>query len=537
MDLIDSGGYCQEVTFETYGADRNGNRISGGFGYNGIIDLATIKINRVKGVITCNVENESLSYIVKKYKSLKVPINLSGLTLNGETLANIGQTFTMGWPVSKDVTAEYVSNVFQYVLSYISDNRIDFVSDWFTTQDFSLKKMTATYAGLPTIGDVENVTYTNFYGNTVNLAVSYSTTNRVNGHLTYLTCLMAFRGISKNYNHNQILQIGLLGGDPDPELAMYDICDFNFTSDRAISVTTDETFSDGGANVAIVTGGRLKDKEIDPTLSFEDLFRNEDGIFNLQCVFYMEGGRAKIRVEPEGYFYQQTALLSLDDINDMRDESADDILYKAFNIDMQVEDMELNITSICSNDFCDVAFATPTFYNRSYSFDGCGDKERDVSIKFKTLNVSQYANMNEKDIFQFETAPAGLTDGLLVRYNTRSLTPRISQFPIWYQQLTSLHAMPALIMKRHLGIAGVNAMLAGQPIEFDNAFQLKRKVTFKAPLTGTQLLSILATPYYYFDIQVPNADGTGKTLIKNGYIKKLEYPIVSGIASFELYTS
>jgi hypothetical protein len=539
--LIDSDGYCREVSFELYEVDHNGHRIIDGLGYKGIIDLSQVVINRRLPSIKASIENESLSYLLKKYRNLKVPINQTGATLNGETLADIGQSIFFQWPISITAQAEYVGNIMEYLISYISDNRIDFVSDWFTTQNFYLKKIRVTYAADATLNEVENITYTNIYGETVNVSITYvlaqyQAWQRFMAHsLCFQTPGVLFKRFDE-YNHKQLLQIQEMGTGTALEVPIYDLHDFEFTTDRASTITVLQEFSDGGANCAMVIGANIKGNEQEMVLSFEDIFKVEDGTFNLMCVFTIESGRAKIRIEPESYFYQNTALITLSDIDIIEEKTASDLIYKTFNISAKVNDAPGEVVTMGSGTFGVGTFKIPIKPERSLIFEGCGEKDKNIDINVLCYNASQFAGFSEKDIFLFESSPAGLD--FQVKYNTQSVdTVGGLSYQIIMSQICTLHALPILIAKRHLGVAGINALYAGDRISSNNIFQLQREVKFNAPITLTQLKQILATPYYFFDIEIPNANGGHHTFIKRGYIKKMSYGITTGIANFELYTA
>lgn len=550
---LQTTGFCGEVSFEVIECFPDGGRVPDGFSFQGAIDMATVTLRRSKGEVQANIENINLSYLINKYKDLRITINQTGETLNGETLTDIMRSFSWDIPVMASVKGEYVKNLIAYIISYISDNRITFLSDHFQTNSFRPKKVNVQYTASVAMNDTEDVTYTNIYGDTISKTITYtpagytSATAAAAPFQYRITQLCYNRERSSNfsdplvldkpangYNYVEIPHVGDIdagyshspSGPSTDTISLYAPYDLQFTSDVAAAVTVVNGFTDGAANLALTTGSYLSGDDERMVISFSDLFKMCDSIHNLQVIYTVADGQPTIRIEPEPYFYDEQQSVEVDHVQHIEERAASDLTYKSLSLRYNVSDVHEDTAwwPVGPN------YRVPFVYDKSFTFSGCGTVDRVLDIKPLVFNISQYAGFSPNDQFLFDCAVG--SDAAQIAVVTQAhdrVEAGITSHDIESYAYFTPSALPILVLKRHLGVTGINAFNAGEEVEIDNPQLIKRLNNLQATICWSKMKDIIDNAYKYITIKSP-------CLTIEGYIKKIEYTVASGDAKFELYS-
>lgn len=522
-DQIDLNNFCGEIDFEVV-EHANGSKTAGGFSYSGIIDLSNVSLNRSQCKAKASIEDNSLAWLVKKYKDLKIVINAQELTLNGEALAKIGVLLTPAYSYVPGVTAlaaAYYSDAIQYLLDYITDNRITLTSGLLETDEFKPHYTTLTFTALGG-ADTSVITYKNFYGE----LITWSTT----GVKTAPVHAREFT-VDNNYNlptdgntkQEDFSELVFIRHDVNGVTGVVEVVtlwDPEFTLNGFVSQVVTDNYADGAANVAYTTPFNIQTAAaLDATdglygeLSFLDLYNEIRKTWCAEMSIKKVAGVNSCLIEKRVDFMNTlNTSLTITDVDSIEETIADDLLTKAFNYSQKSENEPFYV-----------------FKKVSYSFNNCGIKDYLCDLQF------YYGDHIHKQIISEQ-----LTDLSILPFRVISPTQQAGVIATEYQAsgnilyqdrfLIGEFATHPLVVKRHLEVVQASATAAGKTITNENSLNIKKLNTFNYPLCWSEMKSMVDTPDYYINVSTDS-------LIKKTYIKKVEYKVLTGATKFQLYSS
>lgn len=130
ISKINSDSFCEQIVCEIFSTCETDYLI-----FSGIIFLNDCEVNERACTVKCKVSDRSFFAMVNNNKNIKTALN-SGKTKNGEDIPNVVNFDLDVHSVNGDVykytiNACRVYEAFKYMISFVSDNKLDFVSDTF----------------------------------------------------------------------------------------------------------------------------------------------------------------------------------------------------------------------------------------------------------------------------------------------------------------------------------------------------------------------------------------------------------------------
>jgi len=154
--LINSESFCEQIICEMFSDCVNEYLI-----FSGIIFLNDCEVNERTCTVKCKVSDRSFFSMVNNNKNIKTSIN-SARTKNGLDLANTVTYVVDVYGVNAN-TYKYsidtcrVYEAFKYFISFMSDNKLDFVSDTFYSGEW--KELTITHGFRMRNGNLSSFDY------------------------------------------------------------------------------------------------------------------------------------------------------------------------------------------------------------------------------------------------------------------------------------------------------------------------------------------------------------------------------------------
>lgn len=520
LSQVDDNGYCGTVTFAVR-EQVNGYDDPTLFRFNGIIDISNIKIDRTKCTAETAIEDDTLGQLLSKHKGLKVSINEDTKTLNGETLAVVGTNITFDLPILMTKKGIYVKHLIQYLLSYISDNRITFVSDWFQTKYLQQQWTDVVCSSVGGAG-TEIGTATTFYDPDTYVELWNYAHAGILSAFDYgrdvvrpYSCYLWFPGVGGTeslYGNflNRIYGAYFYENNHPEKVRITNFCDFDLTATNA-TVTVSQTFQDGASNAVITTGAWLQDKNEYPQISFGELMDELNKLYNLELRMTKTLTGYECRIEPQSYWVSDVSSFTVSEISNVTESVADDVIFRNIEYENGYDDPEY------------------LFNGGSWTMNNCGVNDKSLSLKFKYgINaITQYSSLSNNDILYFETVPG--TDNAAYYYMTKINNPIAGHLPGNFPTM-SASALNLLVIKRNLGFSYVSATRAGKTITVNSEQKIKRKNLFQSPLCWADMSSYLSSPTTYINFTNDNIG------LRKGYLKKIEYDVRTNMAKFELYS-
>lgn len=132
-DKIQNDSFCESIPCEIFSTCDKVDYLI----FSGAILLTDCEINERTCTVKCKVVDKSFFAKINNNKNIKTSLN-SGKTKNGDTLANIQQYNVDVYGVNSNtfkftVECSRIWSAFDYLISFMSDNTIDFKSDAFAT--------------------------------------------------------------------------------------------------------------------------------------------------------------------------------------------------------------------------------------------------------------------------------------------------------------------------------------------------------------------------------------------------------------------
>lgn len=520
LSIINTVGFCSTPSISITEMDSSTSVTLNGFSFTGLVVLSTAVLDRSRCTIKAGLQDNSLSGVLLQKKTFKLDIALNSKTLNGLTLAAPIVSIGMPAPVNNRYAIS-IFNLFQYILSYISDNQIVFVSDWFGTKNLLPK--TTTYTA-PSLGILDTLTVraSDLFDEPNGLFAPYSMGAIFS--TTSLTGAQVAADIANGLTYNKdtnplygfdfshaLFGVSRTGAD----LTMINFDDFYFEANLfpfTNNGTVTQNYSDGGANVYLTSGEEMKAPAVGSNISlgkisFEDLFVEMNKLFNLEFQLYKEGGINYCRVEPQEYFFNASLSTTLNDVTNYKEKLARDLFYSSFDYKNGYRDETESIQR-----------------DASWTFNNCATQpfKCDLSFLYGQRAFENYAEMNTDDFFVFEVSGSSMNQYLLSKNNGTGVTIQ--------QIVTSAVAIHQLVVKRHLSVLNGSATRGGHIIVSDSELLLAKEVDFEAPLDCESRKAITQGHLSYINYN------NGMGVIESGWIKKIEIPF-RGESKFNLYTA
>lgn len=335
-------GYCQSIPFKIT------KRCTEFDPYNtyfeGYITTQNAKEDEVKCTIKVDAEDNSLTAILINRSDYKVKfdsttsVNGTAISLPTRTIA-VYNSNTSTW-VNR--TGYYITDVFQFILDYISDSQIDFASNLFNTNQNLFPGVVVidtdsmrlyqnikfnTPSELTGSGNIL-INYTNYFGEAFQAVVpkqgsAAATLNRavyeLNGDSSGATNTRKF------YDQN-LRKFANVYTDGVDEIGI--ATDFRFyissITGAATTITnqniqeSESLYSYQGVNsmrkLSMMSVGQLRNANSIPNMSFDELFEELDKILNLGMSLTLVNGTPTLRIEQSTYFQQQPNAIELENV-------------------------------------------------------------------------------------------------------------------------------------------------------------------------------------------------------------------------------
>jgi len=328
-NLIDTTGYCQDVPIKIVRKcyDINGTKPYTVY-FEGIIKLKTFEEDIENCTIKADIEDNTLSKLFIDRANTVARFDFTKSISGSFNLSNILKTFDISndsFPqshVSRDgyLTAE----AFQFILDYITDGQIQFVSDYFTVVSNPLDPtarvaqsilFTSPLIDLVAPGNTTIETL-NYFGQTETYIITNQLT--VAGTLDEITFALnndtsADPIRQKFYRQDYAKHAKVTNNGTDTIEMLSDLPVWITNVQGAAAVITNGTpkitaFEDDMAYSFFMTGGQLRNATgpIIPELSFDDLFLEMKKHANLGISITRVNGVPTMRIEKISYFFQTT---------------------------------------------------------------------------------------------------------------------------------------------------------------------------------------------------------------------------------------
>lgn len=366
--LIDTNGFCGEVDVDIHRREGSNYVLY----FEGIIKLSEVVVNESRCTITCNIEDRNLTSLVENLGNIKVKFNRTS-TISGESLSTVEYTCNAHRATSNTTNVVHdqgrtmyrVEDAFQYILNYLSDNRITFVSSLLSTNVSNLLPPTFNHAILftnPTVDLVSThpqpnveIDYTNGFGETFTLTVAKQAT--VAATLDRITA--AFNNNTstgdskeKRYYTQDWRYYAKVTNDGSTQVDMVTyLKGFLVTAVRfagAVPSTPLTSLEDEFGALSLCTGSQLRgvdlmkatltsdfvDVTVDkvPELSFDELFANINKAFNIGMTLGYVSGVLTMSLERLSYFFADTQSVSLTSVDNLKVRKAEQYAYNSVSV-------------------------------------------------------------------------------------------------------------------------------------------------------------------------------------------------------------
>lgn len=361
--LVDANGFCGEVAVGIYVL----NGLNYDIYFEGIIKLNDVIIFESKCEIECSIEDANLTSLLNNLGTTKVLFNRTK-TITGQALSTVEYTCNAHKATNTTTSVIYdqsrtmykVFDSFQYILNYISDNRITFVSDIFSTEVSNLVPPTFNSAILFTNPGVDLVgagnvviTYTNAFSEQFVLTIPKQGT--VAATLNYIVSQMNFNATGtkqdKFYTQDwRFMARAVTNGTTTVTITNHIV---GFTIDSVVGASASignaaTTIADEFGSLSICNGNQLRGVDILKTtltsdfadvtvdkvmeISFDDLWFNMNKCFNLGMSLGYVSGVLTLRIERFSYFQGSTESISLTNVDNLSVKTADGFSYNSVTV-------------------------------------------------------------------------------------------------------------------------------------------------------------------------------------------------------------
>ena len=250
------------------------------------------------------------------------------------------------WPpvpaYADTIFARKIRHVFEYIAYAISDNQIDFVSDYFSTnrQD-KIIEFTINTNGMVN-GDLIDIRILDVFGHLHKFLVEFETNAATTAAIlliNFITTTSAEHPTQRLGEISDAATISVVAGVITMQVTSHfeNEVAFEAAANGTVSHTVVQGFIDGGAGMSftfgtmthtldpdtstsigypIASAAQIFAPDFGPEISFDDLLAWLNRVLNLAFTFEFNSGsgRWELRVEPKTYFYVETPVITIQNI-------------------------------------------------------------------------------------------------------------------------------------------------------------------------------------------------------------------------------
>ena len=516
-----------------------------GLNFRGLIYLSDVEFNSYKCIATCSVEDDTVQGRLMRLKDLLVPINSpSQQTINGEPLTNcVSYEFATG-PTYGDKFAFKMSELFQYLVSYLTDNTTIFQSDIFTNTNYRPQfiQLDCVYAGGP--GFPLEMKWIDVYGNEITrvfgtgpvFAPAVDNATYAQAIATVLN--QQIFADSGGNSYEDIVFPYAARATTDGVSDFVDVYFYHQTTFTEINVlagastvtvvsTIDATY---GANNLYTTNTSLIEPSISmPSISFTQLFMGMNAFFNLSLSFTRVGTQLYLRADTQPYFFSNAQSASVSDVKDVMLKTDNPLVFSVLNYNNPT----LNNASIFYQDAgyassqCAEGDAGTTQYflipNDYYNGNaGTPAPTGGLYYGFSTNQENKWILLEEN------TDDVKTPKTVLNMVHTGTTSPINQQYAIIADPISFTYAGSCIhpfAAKNYLFRAPLGLRYAGYLLSNNLPIKIAKSLSFEYPLDRAQFNQISNNPTNYIVV-----NGT------RGWIMSVEHNLKTGMTTFELLT-
>lgn len=328
--------------------------------YDGQIYLSDVTFDIKLSHVKTKIEDNSLTQLLLRRRDMEVTLD-SGSTLNGNALSDIETTFrahamSTGSYDFTGIKGFILSEVWQYVISYLTDNEVTFESDHFQTNSNELNHWRVTFDADFNAGNTITFKYSDVYGIQYTLTQAFDTT-----HANTISLLWV-QFVSTNPEFEGLIYGGPYGdgtasfpyyldskfwteAEIDTVARTYNLFSYlPFTIDEvtitgggAVNATILEVqeYTDGAVNYMLTNGLRLWDSTSTVgviRISLQSLFDECNKMFNLGLSIVNEAGTRKLIIEKNIDLFEDSVILTIDNVDDLEYKFTDLYLGGSINV-------------------------------------------------------------------------------------------------------------------------------------------------------------------------------------------------------------
>jgi|694.fasta_scaffold49220_2 hypothetical protein len=515
-----------------------------GLNFRGLIYLSDVEFNSYKCIATCSVEDDTVQGRLIRMKDLLVPINsVNGQTVNGQGLSNCASyQFATGTTYGNRFAFK-MSELFQYVVSYLTDNTTIFQSDIFTNinyrpQFIQLKCVYAGGAGFPL-----EMKWIDVYGNNVTRVFIGPALFAVTDNATYARAVATVlnQQVFTNSGGNSYQDIVFPyaarattdGVDDFVEVYFYHQTTFTEinvlagASTVTVVSTVDATY--GAKNLYTTNTSLIEPSVSMPSISFTQLFMGMNAFFNLSLSFTRVGTQLYLRADTQPYFFSNAQSASISDAKDVMLKTDNPLVFSVLNYSnatlnnasIYYQDAGYASTQCAESD----AGTTPYFLIPNDYYNGSIGSPAPIGGLYYGFSVNQ----ENKWILLEENTDLLTTPKTVLNMAHTGTTSSINQQnaiiadPISFTYAGScIHPFAA---RNYLFRAPLGLRYAGYFLSNNLPIKIAKSLSFEYPLDRAQFNQISNNPTNYIVV-----NGT------RGWIMSVEHNLKTGMTTFELLT-
>jgi hypothetical protein len=480
-----------------------------------------------------------------RLKDLLVPINSpSQQTINGEPLTNcVSYEFATG-PTYGDKFAFKMSELFQYLVSYLTDNTTIFQSDIFTNTNYRPQfiQLDCVYAGGP--GFPLEMKWIDVYGNEITrvfgtgpvFAPAVDNATYAQAIATVLN--QQIFADSGGNSYEDIVFPYAARATTDGVSDFVDVYFYHQTTFTEINVlagastvtvvsTIDATY---GANNLYTTNTSLIEPSISmPSISFTQLFMGMNAFFNLSLSFTRVGTQLYLRADTQPYFFSNAQSASVSDVKDVMLKTDNPLVFSVLNYNNPT----LNNASIFYQD-------------AGYASSQCAEGDAGTTQYFLIPNDYYNGNVgtpaptgglyygfstnqeNKWILLEENTDDVKTPKTVLNMVHTGTTSSINQQYAIIADPISFTYAGSCIhpfAAKNYLFRAPLGLRYAGYLLSNNLPIKIAKSLSFEYPLDRAQFNQINNNPTNYIVV-----NGT------RGWIMSVEHNLKTGMTTFELLT-
>lgn len=541
QNAISSNDFCTEIIVQIFYRCSEFKNFTVYF--TGVIKMDEIKVSEERCELTCNIEDNNLSGLIINREDTKVKLNAPRSISGTEVLAAINKSVrvhnsgTGSHAGGVTRTMYYISDVFQFILDYITDAQVNFTSDFFTLGTSTRASKTITFTN-PTVDLVNTsptanlvIIYKNGFNEQFTLTIPKQAT--VAATLNYAISQFNFNATgtseAKYYVQDYRYVNNATTNGTSTITLIADVTGFEIISISNASVSTGSTgvfstMTNKMRKMSLTSGNQLRDTNtLVPEISFNELFKEMDKLFDLGVSISTISGVITIRVEPLSYFLINTNVVTLNNVVDLKytisKEFARDLISTGDGNDNtgvvgnQTGKIDWTISNICSATKLDLKTSYISDFNDFYT------------------QLTLADDKNDEKIFILEAGDSGAVDAdSIVYHNIIYSTTGAAKVDIYV-----INAKLTNYWKVYNWLVNIKGSPIFQTYRITNVIvpKLIKEYDFEYALTFAEqeLLRTSGTQFISFNIS------SNAITQREGWIKEIEMENKTGKAKFKLLTT